>query len=61
MIGAPGETRADFEETKKLSAKLPMSLITSVFLLLIRKQNYTMNAKRKAGCYRRIILTRKTG
>ncbi len=29
MIGAPGETRADFEETKKLSAKLPMSLITS--------------------------------
>ncbi|OGZ73395.1 MAG: hypothetical protein A3A98_02395 [Candidatus Staskawiczbacteria bacterium RIFCSPLOWO2_01_FULL_40_39] len=29
MLGAPGETRADFEETKKLSAKLPMSLITS--------------------------------
>lgn len=31
MLGAPGETRADFEETKKISAKLPMSLMTAVF------------------------------
>ena len=28
MLGAPEENRADFEETKKLLAKLPMSLIT---------------------------------
>jgi len=31
MLGAPGENRMDFEETKKLSAKLPISLITVAF------------------------------
>ncbi len=32
MVGAPGETRMDFEESKKLAIKLPMSLITvSIF------------------------------
>lgn len=28
LVGAPGEKRQDFEETKKLLAKLPMSLLT---------------------------------
>lgn len=28
MVGAPGETRADFEESRKLMAELPMSLAT---------------------------------
>lgn len=28
MVGAPGETREDFEESRKLMAKLPMSLAT---------------------------------
>ncbi len=28
MVGAPGETRAEFEESKRLLAKLPMSLAT---------------------------------
>ncbi len=28
LVGAPGEKRADFEETKKLLAELPMSLAT---------------------------------
>ncbi len=28
LVGAPGEKRQDFEETKRLLAKLPMSLVT---------------------------------